>query len=66
MSRYHTTDQNNWQPRPRSGLSREYVHGPLQPMDEWHPPSPGRFIAGVAMGIGLFLLLIGIAAALPA
>ena len=28
-----TTGQDNWQPRPQSGLSREWVHGKLLPMD---------------------------------
>lgn len=36
MTRYTTTSSrpNDWvSPRPRSGLTREYVHGPLQSMD---------------------------------
>lgn len=33
MTRHTTTGQDNWQPRPQSGLSREYVHGPLHPME---------------------------------
>lgn len=33
--RYTSSRPNEWvQPRPRSGLTREYVYGPLQPMDE--------------------------------
>jgi len=35
-----TSGQDNWQPRARSGLSREYVHGPLVPMDD---DTPGMF-----------------------
>ena len=32
--RYTSSRPNDWvQPRPRSGLTREYVHGPLQPID---------------------------------
>lgn len=32
--RYTSSRPNEWvQPRPRSGLTREYVYGPLQPMD---------------------------------
>jgi len=34
-SRYHTSRPDQWtHPRGRSGLSREYVHGRLQPMPE--------------------------------
>ena len=33
--RYHTSRPDQWTlPRGRSGLSREYVHGRLQPMPE--------------------------------
>lgn len=32
--RYTSSRPNEWVlPRPQSGLTREYVHGPLQPMD---------------------------------
>lgn len=33
MTRHTTTGQNNWQPRARSGLTREYTYGPLHPME---------------------------------
>lgn len=55
--RYHASGQDNWHPRGSSGLSREYVHGPLQPMhDDAHPASLGLLF--------VFFLLFGAATAL--
>lgn len=36
MTRITTTGRDHWNPPARSGNSREYIHGPLQPMDEEH------------------------------
>lgn len=35
MTRFHSSRPDNWTlPRRPGGLSREWVHGPLQPMDD--------------------------------
>lgn len=33
-------------------LTREYVHGPLQPMDEWHPAIAGPLSCSHGAGRG--------------
>lgn len=53
MTRYITTGQNNWQPRPQSGNSREWVHGPLEPLARKSSP----WITRIAFAS--FLLLAG-------
>lgn len=43
--RYHSSRPNEWvQPRPRSGLTREYVHGKgaIKPMD--YAERPGHIV----------------------
>lgn len=62
-ARIHRTGQDNWTPRPQSGFTREYIHGPLQPMQDDAPPREGwRLLA-----LLVFMALVGTlaAAALP-
>ena len=62
--RYHRTGQDNWTPRPQSGFTREWVHGPLQPMQDDAPPREGRW---VLLALLVFIFIVGTlgAAALP-
>jgi hypothetical protein len=58
--RYHTTGQNNWQPRNPSGLTREHVHGPLVPGKE----GLGERLAMLAIRYGCVVFLMALAFAL--
>lgn len=58
MTRIHRAGQDNWHPRPQSGFTREYIHGPLQPMEEEGPL--GRFSRSFAYSAMGFAGLIGI------
>lgn len=45
-------------PRPQSGFTREYIHGPLVPMDETENPA-----RGIAIGLAIvipFWALVGL------
>lgn len=65
MTRYHRTGQDNWTPKPQSGHSREWVHGPLQPLEEDARMPPLKFVGAVALLAFLFVLVAIAAAALP-
>lgn len=47
--RFIKTGQDNWTPKAKSGLSREYIHGPLYVENEGSP------IRGLVWGIVLSL-----------
>jgi hypothetical protein len=73
IERITTTGSDNWRPMGRgnrSGLSREYVHGRLRPLnDNPYPVKPANwayrfgFAIGFALGAGVTLAIAALAVA---
>lgn len=68
MTRYTTTSSrpcNSVSPRPQSGLSREWVNGPLQPMEEESQPARfSRWFAYAALAFAGAIALYHVARAI--
>ena len=63
MTRIHRTGRAHWTPPARSGLTREQIHGPLQPMQDDLPRGEGRWLLLLLVAFAIVGTLA--AAALP-